>query len=113
MEHLVEAELRAHGHDVVAPDPADDESTGPTEYAGPNVPTKIVLCTEDRFVPPAFFRRLVAERLNITPDVASGHCVALSERAQSVGAGPITFGIRAAGPANGPEAPFLRGESRS
>ena len=32
--HLVEAELRAHGHDVVAPDlPADDESAGLSEYA--------------------------------------------------------------------------------
>jgi hypothetical protein len=43
------------------------------------VPTKFVLCTEDRFFPPDFLRRLVAERLNITPDeIASGHCVALS-----------------------------------
>src|SRR6266545_2310970 len=32
--HLVEAELRARGHDVVAPDlPCDDESAGLTEYA--------------------------------------------------------------------------------
>ena len=46
----------------------------------PNVPTKFVLCTEDRFFSPDFFRRLVAERLNIVvPDeIASGHCVALS-----------------------------------
>jgi pimeloyl-ACP methyl ester carboxylesterase len=35
--------------------------------AWPSVPTKFVLCTEDRFFPPDFFRRLVAERLNITP----------------------------------------------
>jgi hypothetical protein len=41
--------------------------------------TKFVLCTEDRFFPPDSFRRLVAERLNITPDeIASGHCIALS-----------------------------------
>ena len=47
--------------------------------AWPNVPTKFVLCTEDRFFPPDFFRRLVAERLHITPDeIASGHCPALS-----------------------------------
>ena len=47
--------------------------------AWPNVPTRFVLCTEDRFFPPDFFRRLVAERLNITPDeLASGHCPALS-----------------------------------
>lgn len=47
--------------------------------AWPDVPTKFVLCTEDRFFPAAFFRRLVAERLNIVPDeIAAGHCVALS-----------------------------------
>jgi pimeloyl-ACP methyl ester carboxylesterase len=45
----------------------------------PDVPTRSVLCSEDRFFPPDFFRRLVAERLHITPDeIASGHCVALS-----------------------------------
>ena len=45
----------------------------------PEVPTKFVLCSEDRFFPPDFFRRLVAERLGITPDeIAAGHCVALS-----------------------------------
>lgn len=32
--HLVEAELRAHGHDTVAPDlPAEDDSAGLAEYA--------------------------------------------------------------------------------
>ena len=45
----------------------------------PEVPTKFVLCSEDRFFPPDFSRRLVAERLAITPDeIAAGHCVALS-----------------------------------
>jgi thioesterase domain-containing protein len=47
--------------------------------AWPDVPTKFVLCTEDRFFPPTFLRRLVAERLQIVPDeIAAGHCVALS-----------------------------------
>ena len=47
--------------------------------AWPTVPTKFVLCSEDRFFPPDFFRRLVPERLNIAPDeIAAGHCVALS-----------------------------------
>ena len=47
--------------------------------AWPGVPTKFVLCTEDRFFPPDFLRRLVAERLHITPDeILAGHCVALS-----------------------------------
>ena len=47
--------------------------------AWPDVPTKFVLCTEDRFFPPDFYRRLVTERLGIEPDeIAAGHCVALS-----------------------------------
>jgi hypothetical protein len=38
-----------------------------------------VLCTEDRFFPTSFMRRVVADRLGIVPDeMASGHCVALS-----------------------------------
>ncbi|MDC0720386.1 alpha/beta fold hydrolase [Nannocystis sp. bb15-2] len=45
----------------------------------PEVPTRFVLCTEDRFFPPAFMRRVVAERLGVVPDeIAAGHCVALS-----------------------------------
>jgi pimeloyl-ACP methyl ester carboxylesterase len=47
--------------------------------AWPDVPTKFVLCTEDRFFPPNLMRRVVAERLAIVPDeIAAGHCVALS-----------------------------------
>ncbi|HET9547910.1 MAG TPA: hypothetical protein VFO97_08745 [Desertimonas sp.] len=38
-----------------------------------------MLCGEDRFFPPHFMRRVVAERLVIEPDeISSGHCVALS-----------------------------------
>jgi len=38
-----------------------------------------VLCTQDRFFPADFLRRVVAERLDIVPDeIAAGHCVALS-----------------------------------
>ena len=45
----------------------------------PEVPTHFVLCTEDRFFPAAFLRRVVAERLGIVPEeIAAGHCVALS-----------------------------------
>jgi hypothetical protein len=32
------------------------------------VTTRFVLCPEDRFFPPAFSRRVVAERLGIVPD---------------------------------------------
>jgi pimeloyl-ACP methyl ester carboxylesterase len=47
--------------------------------AWPAVPTRFVLCTEDRSFPPAFMRRVVAERLGIIPDeIAASHCVALS-----------------------------------
>lgn len=45
----------------------------------PAVPTRFVLCTQDRVFPESFMRRVVAERLGIVPDeIAAGHCVALS-----------------------------------
>jgi SAM-dependent methyltransferase/dienelactone hydrolase len=45
----------------------------------PDVPTRFVLCTEDRFFPADFLRRVVTERLAIVPDeIAASHCVALS-----------------------------------
>jgi pimeloyl-ACP methyl ester carboxylesterase len=45
----------------------------------PAVPTRFVLCTEDRFFPPPLMRRMVSERLGLVPDeIAAGHCVALS-----------------------------------
>lgn len=54
--------------------------------AWPNVPTKFVLGSEDRFFPPDFFRRLAAERLGIVPDeIAGSHCVALSRPAELAG----------------------------
>lgn len=47
--------------------------------AWPDVPTRFVLCTEDRCLPSGFLRRVVRERLGIVPDeIAGGHCVALS-----------------------------------
>ena len=51
--------------------------------AWPAVPTRFVLCSEDRFFPPAFSRRVVVERVGIVPDeIESGHCVALSRPAE-------------------------------
>ena len=45
----------------------------------PDVPTRFVLCTEDRVFPAAFFRRVVPERLGIAPEeIRSGHCPALA-----------------------------------
>jgi hypothetical protein len=47
------------------------------------VPTRFVLCTEDRFFPPEFLRRVVADRLAIVPDeITAGHCVALGHPAE-------------------------------
>lgn len=43
------------------------------------MPTRFVLCTEDRFLPPSFMRKVVSMRLRVIPDeIAAGHCVALS-----------------------------------
>jgi pimeloyl-ACP methyl ester carboxylesterase len=45
----------------------------------PDVRTHFVLCTEDRIFPSDWLRRVVRERLDITPDeIHAGHCVALS-----------------------------------
>ena len=47
--------------------------------AWPDVPTKFVLCKDDRFFPAAFMRRVAHERLGIIPDEVPGcHCAALS-----------------------------------
>ena len=52
---------------------------GDVGWSWPNVPTHFVLCTEDRVFPREWLRRVVRERLNISPDeIEAGHCVALS-----------------------------------
>jgi hypothetical protein len=54
--------------------------------AWPAIPTRFVLCTEDRFFPARFMRRVVAERLGIVPDqITAGHCVALSRPKELAG----------------------------
>lgn len=89
--YLVERELRRRGHDAVAPDlPCEDDAVGLGEYADtvvdsigtpwpleawPDVPARFVLCTEDRFFPPDWMRRVVEERPR---GDRRGHCVALS-----------------------------------
>ncbi|MBB5168150.1 alpha/beta hydrolase [Mycobacterium sp. AZCC_0083] len=51
--------------------------------AWPAVPTKFVVCRDDRFFPPDFLRRLATERLGVTPDeIDGGHCAALSHPGQ-------------------------------
>lgn len=47
--------------------------------AWPDVPTKVILCKEDRFFPADFMRRVAQERLGTVPDEVPGcHCAALS-----------------------------------
>jgi pimeloyl-ACP methyl ester carboxylesterase len=47
--------------------------------AWPNVPTRVLLCRDDRLFPAPFLRRVAQERLGITPDeIDGGHTPALS-----------------------------------
>ena len=47
--------------------------------AWPEVPTRVLLCREDRLFPPGFVRRVARERLGIVPDeMDGGHTPALS-----------------------------------
>jgi hypothetical protein len=61
-----------------------DQSGTPMEKpwplaAWPDVLTTFLLCRDDRFFPAEFMRRVVRERLGITPDeMAGGHLPALA-----------------------------------
>ncbi|WP_214414020.1 alpha/beta fold hydrolase [Sphaerisporangium fuscum] len=47
--------------------------------AWPGVPTRVLLCRDDRLLPAGFVRRVARERLGITPDeIDGGHTPALS-----------------------------------
>ena len=51
--------------------------------AWPDIPTRFVLCRSDRSFPAPWLRRVVADRLGVTPDeIDSGHCPALARPAQ-------------------------------
>ena len=53
--------------------------------AWPDVPTRFLLCRDDRFFPASFQRRVVRERLGITPDeMDGGHLPALARPAELV-----------------------------
>ena len=53
--------------------------------AWPDVPTRFLLCRDDRFFPADFQRRVVRERLGITPDeMDGGHLPALAHPAELV-----------------------------
>jgi pimeloyl-ACP methyl ester carboxylesterase len=51
--------------------------------AWPDVPTRFLLCRDDRLFPAEFMRRVARDRLGITADeIDGGHCVALSRPAE-------------------------------
>jgi SAM-dependent methyltransferase len=53
--------------------------------AWPDVPTRVVICREDRLFPVGFLRRIARERLSIAPDeIDGGHAPALSHPRQLV-----------------------------
>jgi pimeloyl-ACP methyl ester carboxylesterase len=54
--------------------------------AWPGVPTRYLLCRDDRIFPAAWSRRVVRDRLGIEPDeIAGGHCPALSRPGELAG----------------------------
>src|SRR5918911_500300 len=66
------------------PPPPSRPFEDPWPLAGwPDVPTKVLASTSDRFFPVAFQRRLARERLGLVPDeLPGGHLVALSRPAE-------------------------------
>lgn len=53
--------------------------------AWPDIPTKFLLCRDDRFFPANFMRKVVRERLGIVPDeMSGGHAGALSRPKEMV-----------------------------
>jgi pimeloyl-ACP methyl ester carboxylesterase len=74
---------RALAEEAVSKERSESEAAYATPWpldSLPAVPTRFVLCTEDRFFPAPFMRRVVAERLGVVPDeIAASHAVALSQ----------------------------------
>jgi pimeloyl-ACP methyl ester carboxylesterase len=77
-------------HDVpadvlAAAEPTRGQSGTPMEEvwplaAWPDVPTRFLLCMDDRFFPPEWMRGVVRDRLGIEPDeIPGGHCAFLSQ----------------------------------
>jgi Alpha/beta hydrolase family len=82
--------IATYYHDVppeLASEAIRRERSHPSQRAGrepwplaawPDVPTRVLLCRDDRLFDPTFIRRISQERLGITPEeIDAGHCVAL------------------------------------
>jgi pimeloyl-ACP methyl ester carboxylesterase len=78
--HDVPVDLRAQAMANGAPAQAQTPFTQPWPLkAWPDVPTMFLQSRDDRFFPVEFQRRVVRDRLGLTPDeMAGGHLVALS-----------------------------------
>jgi pimeloyl-ACP methyl ester carboxylesterase len=61
-------------------DQSDTPGSEPWPLDGwPDIPTRFILCRDDRFFPAPWLRTVVNERLGIAPDeIDGGHCPALS-----------------------------------
>ncbi|MEV0150614.1 MULTISPECIES: alpha/beta hydrolase [unclassified Nonomuraea] len=79
----------------VRPDLAAEMMAGSRRHSGtadaepwpldrwPDVPTRFLLCRDDRFFTPAFMREVVRARLGVTPDeLPGGHCPMLARPAE-------------------------------
>jgi pimeloyl-ACP methyl ester carboxylesterase len=79
--------------DVVAESAAHVKTQSGTPFekpwpldAWPDVPTRALICRNDRFFPAAFMRQVVSQRLGIIPDeMESGHLPALSQPGELIG----------------------------
>jgi pimeloyl-ACP methyl ester carboxylesterase len=75
VEPALAAEAMSHGRE-------QSEATGHESWplpVWPDIPTRFILCRDDRFFPADWMRRVVRDRLGIEPDeLPSGHTPALS-----------------------------------
>ncbi|WP_306362139.1 alpha/beta fold hydrolase [Nocardia sp. CC227C] len=78
--HDVPAELAARARRRERNHPSTAAGAAPWPLPSwPDIPTKFIVCTEDRLFPADFLRRVVADRLAITPDeLPAGHYAALA-----------------------------------
>ncbi|MDX6219563.1 MAG: hypothetical protein QOJ48_1244 [Frankiales bacterium] len=81
--HDVPAEIAGAGGQHVFPQASRPFQDPWPLAAWPGVPTRFLLCTQDRLFPAAWQRRLVRERLGITAEeIDSGHLPALARPAE-------------------------------
>jgi len=78
--HDVPRELAAQALSFERAHPSSAAMAAPWPMpAWPQMPTRFIVCTQDRFFPPEFLRALALERLEvIADDIAASHCAPLS-----------------------------------